>query len=385
LNAAAAPAVRAARAPLRVLHLRDSPWLDGPGRTILETGAHVDGTRVEFHLGAFVGDPDRPHPLVDGARARSIRVHPILDNGKLGELVERITSLVDEHRIEILHSSELRSNIAALLVRRRRALQVVTTAHGWIANDARGRVYRLVDKLLLRMFDRVVFVSQAIGRLVPGWWVTKRRRRVLLNALVLESYGTEILSRPRAVPDPARAVTLINVGRLSAEKGQDLLLRAVAALVPEFPGIKLQFAGIGPLEAALRAQAQVLGIADRVEFLGYVANMPALYSEADLVVQSSLTEGLPNVILEAAYLRVPIVATSVGGTDEVVAHGRSAWLLRPGSLDELTAGIREYLKRPADFVAMGEVAHRYVREHFSFQARTEGLMSLYDELQESRR
>ena len=380
MNAVAEPAARGSHAPLRVLHLRDSPWLDGPGRTILETGAHVDGARVEFHIGAFVSDPARAHPLVDGARARSIRVHPIKDTGKLGELVDRITGLVDQHRIEILHSSELRSNVAALLVRRRRAVQVVTTAHGWIANDLRGRVYRFVDKILLRMFDRVVFVSQAIGRLVPRWWLASRRRRVLLNALVLESYGTEILSRPRAVPDPARFVKLLNVGRLSAEKGQDLLLSAVAALVPEFPGLRLEFAGIGPLEEALRAQAEALGIADRVVFRGYVANMPELYSEADLVVQSSLTEGLPNVILEAAFLRVPIVATSVGGTDEVVAHGRSAWLLRPGSLDDLTAGIREYLRRPADFVEMGEVAHRYVREHFSVQARTEGLMSLYDEL-----
>jgi glycosyltransferase involved in cell wall biosynthesis len=373
------------RAPLRVLHLRDSPWLDGPGRTILETGAHIDGARVEFHIGAFVSDPTKTHPLVDTARARGIRVHGITDYGNLDGLVGRIVKLVDEHRIDLLHSSELRSNLAALLVRRRRrGLRVVATAHGWIANDLRGRIYRIADKVLLRLFDRVVFVSQAIGRRVPRWWLGARRRRVLLNALVLESYGKEILSRTRAVPDPARAVTVLNVGRLSAEKGQDLLLRAVAALVPEFPGVRLQFAGIGPLESALRALANELGIAQRVEFLGYIADMPKLYSEVDLVVQSSLTEGLPNVILEAAYLRVPIVATSVGGTDEVVAHGRSAWLLRPGSLAELTAGLREYLRRPADFVAMGEAAHRYVREHFSFQARTDGLMALYDELRAER-
>jgi glycosyltransferase involved in cell wall biosynthesis len=203
--------------------------------------------------------------------------------------------------------------------------------------------------------------------------------------LVFESYGRDILDRPRVVPDPARDVVLVNVGRLSAEKGQDLLLRAVAALAPEFPGIRLKFAGIGPLEAALRSLAESLGIAARVEFLGYVANMPALYAESDLVVQSSLTEGLPNVILEAAYLRVPIVATAVGGTDEVVSHGKSAWLLPPGSLAALTAGIREYLRRPEGFVAMGETAHRHVREHFSFTTRTLRLMTLYDELRDTRR
>jgi glycosyltransferase involved in cell wall biosynthesis len=220
-------------------------------------------------------------------------------------------------------------------------------------------------------------------RRVPRLWLKRGRHRVLLNSLVFDSYGQEMLTQARRVPDPRREVVLLNVGRLSAEKGQDLLLRAIAALRSEFPGIRLKFAGIGPLENALREQARALRLEDRVEFLGYVANMPSLYMASDLVVQSSLTEGLPNVILEAAYLRVPIVATAVGGTDEVVSHGRSAWLLRPGSLDELTAGLREYLSRPADFVAMGQAAHAHVREHFSFTARTLGLMALYEELRET--
>lgn len=370
-------------APLRVLHLRDSPWLDGPGRTVLETGSHIDPSRVEYHIGAFVADPAAAHPLVDQARARGLRVHAIVDRGRISDVVAQIVALIDEHRIDILHSSELRSNVVALLTRRRRRVWLVTTAHGWIANDLRGRAYRMLDKALLRLFDRVIFVSQAMRRRVPGFWLRRGRPRVLLNALVFESYGREVLSKPRRVPDPQREAVLLNVGRLSAEKGQDLLLRSVAALRQEFPGIRLKFAGIGPLEGALRALAAELGIADRVEFLGYVANMPSLYVESDLVVQSSLTEGLPNVILEAAYLRVPIVATSVGGTDEVVSHGRSAWLLRPGSQAELTAGLREYLRRPADFVAMGQAAHAHVREHFSFTARTLGLMALYEELRDS--
>lgn len=370
--------------PLRVLHLRDSPWLDGPGRTVLETGSHIDASRIEYHIGAFVADPAAAHPLVDQARARSLRVHSIVDRGRIPDVVAQIVALIDAHRIDILHSSELRSNVIALLTRRRRRVLLVTTAHGWIANDLRGRLYRLLDKFLLRRFDRVIFVSQAMRRRVPRFWLSRDRERVLLNALVFESYGREVLARQRRVPDPRREAVLLNVGRLSAEKGQDLLLRAIAALRVDFPGIRLKLAGIGPLEASLRSLAKELGIADCVEFLGYVADMPSLYVECDLVVQSSLTEGLPNVILEAAYLRVPIVATAVGGTDEVVSHGRSAWLLRPGSLEQLTAGIREYLSRPADFVGMGEAAHAHVREHFSFRARTLGLMALYEELRDAR-
>ena len=212
-------------------------------------------------------------------------------------------------------------------------------------------------------------VSAATRALVPRWWLGDRRVLVLPNALVLGSYARDAVERPRRRFDPADIV-LLNVGRLSAEKGQDLLLRALARLAPDYPGLKLRFAGIGPLEGDLRELAAALGIAGRVSFLGYVTDMPALYGECDLLVQSSLTEGMPNVILEAAYLRMPMVATAVGGTAEVVRDGHSARLIRPGSVDEIAAGIRAFLEAPGDFAAMAARGHEDVREKFSFTLRT---------------
>jgi glycosyltransferase involved in cell wall biosynthesis len=179
---------------------------------------------------------------------------------------------------------------------------------------------------------------------------------VLRNALVLKSYGGDVVNKPRPAVSTTGAVTLVNVGRLSPEKGQEMLLNAIHALTPRWPQLRLKFAGIGPLEDHLRSVARSLGIEDRVEFIGYVKDMPRLYADIDLVVQSSFTEGLPNVILEAAYLRVPIVATAVGGTAEVIAHRQSGWLIEP-KLDQLIDGIEQFLKRPQDFVAMAERAH----------------------------
>lgn len=372
--------------PIRVLHLRDSPWVDGPGRTILETGSHIDGARVEYHIGAFAAPGGGNHPLIEGARARGLSVHTIADSAGVGAaLVDAIVDLIRKLRIDILHTSEFRSDVLALLCRRRCGVQVVATAHGWIANDLRGRIYRFADKLILPRFDAVILVSQAMRRLVPRWWLPDRRVHVLPNALVLEKYAREVVDKARARPDTQQGAILLNVGRLSPEKGQDLLLRAVAALAPEFPALRLRFAGIGPMEAQLRELAGSLGIADRVEFLGYIDDMPALYDRIDLVVQSSYTEGMPNVILEAAFLRVPIVATAVGGTAEVVQHGRSAWLIPPRSLDALTDGIRRFLVEPDAFAAMGQAAHEHIRTNFSFAARTDRLMGLYEQLQGARR
>ena len=377
MNAAAN--VMPARRPLRVLHLRDSPWVDGPGRTILETGSHIDARRVEYHIGAFVSGGK--HPLVEGAQARGLNVHVIQDQrGIAAELVDRIVELIDRLQIDVLHTSEFRSNVLALLVRRRRPIKLACTAHGWIANDLRGRVFRAADKFVLPRFDVVFLVSQATRSLVPRWWLPDRRVQVLPNALVLGVYGREIVETPRPKRDTSAGATVLNVGRLSPEKGQDLLLRAIAALAPRYPKLKLQFAGIGPLEQELRTLAASLGIADRVEFLGYIDNMPKLYADIDLVVQSSFTEGMPNVILEAAYLRVPIVATAVGGTAEVVEHGKGAWLIPPHSLDALTSGIERYLRDPDGFARMGDAAHARVCAEFSFDVRTRKLMDVYERL-----
>jgi glycosyltransferase involved in cell wall biosynthesis len=367
--------------PIRVLQLRDSPWVDGPGRTILETTSHIDARRVEFHVGAFVGEGASSHPLVEALAARGAAVHKIVDRPGVGKrLQDDVRALMRELQIDIVHSCEPRSNLLTVICGRGADVRIAATAHGWIANDARQKAYRALDKCLLRWFDGVIMVSRATRKLVPRWWLPESRVQVLHNALVLESYGSDTVNAVRRVADPHGEVTLLNVGRLSREKGQDLLLHALARVAPQYPGLKLKFAGIGPLEQELRTLAGQLGVAERVDFLSYVKDMPRLYAGIDLIVQSSLTEGLPNVILEGAYLRVPMLATAVGGTAEVVEHGRSAWLIPPGSIDALAQGIRRFLAEPAQFAAYGAAGHEVVRSRFSFQARTGGLMQFYERL-----
>ncbi len=366
---------------VRVLHLRDSPWLDGPGRTILETAARIDRSQVDYHIAPLISNAGVAHPLVSAARERGVPVHPIEDRGELAALVERVLALVDQHAIEVLHSSELRTNLVALKCRRRRpGLKIVSTTHGWISNDLRGKVKSILDRALLRRFDRVIAVSQATRRRVPAWWLPDRRTLVLHNAIATERFAQELHAAPPDRFAASRTVRLANIGRLSPEKGQALLLRAVAALRGEFPQLHLTFAGTGPLEPQLRALAGELGIADAVTFTGYVADIRKIYDETDLVVQSSFTEGLPNVIVEAAYVGLPIVATDVGGTREIIEHEISGWLVRPESLEELIAGIRRFLEQPGRFADMRLQARRRIEREFTYEVRTARQAGLYREL-----
>lgn len=370
------------RGPVRVLHLRDSPWVDGPGRTIVETAVRIDRSSIDYHVGAFISDPDRPHPFIEALRARRLPVHPIEDRGGMGyETVDRLLRLIDALQCEVLHTSEFRSNVLALLCRRRRPrLRLVSTAHGWIANDFRGTAFAFADRVLLRCFDQVILVSHAMRRRLPSWWMPHRKVRVLHNALMTDSYGRDVLDRPRRVVDPQGEVRLLNVGRLSPEKGQALLLQAVGRLAPAYPKLVVWFAGTGPLQAELQAEVCRLGLERRVRFLGFITDMPSVYAGADLVVQCSLTEGLPNVMLEVAYLGVPVVATDVGGTREVIEHGRSGWLIEAGSVTALVDGLQRFLAAPADFAAMARNGRARIESEFSIDARTAAQMQLYRDI-----
>lgn len=368
--------------PVRVLHLRDSPWVDGPGRTIIESGRHFDVRRVEYHVGVFVNHAEQHHPMTAAATMCGVSIHQVIDRGGVDlDAVTQIVNLVDRLRIEVLHTSDLRSRMYGLLVGVRRPnLTFATTVHGWIANTGRRRLFRFLDKILLRHSSLVVMVSDATRLLVPNWWLPETRTTVLRNALVLDKYGAEaLLSQPRNESSQG-FIRILNVGRLSKEKAQDLLIQAVAVLAKDHPKLQLLLAGDGPRKEALRHLASQLGIENRVQFLGYVEDMPTLYAKVDVVVQSSLTEGLPNVILEAAYLGVPIIATDVGGTREVIEHRKSGWLIAPGSVSSIVDAMLYFLEMRHDFFRMADCAKRRIEQEFSFEARTLRMMDIYEDL-----
>lgn len=143
---------------------------------------------------------------------------------------------------------------------------------------------------------------------------------------------------------------LLTVGRFETEKNPLLLVRALAELERERPGrVRLTWVGRGPLEEDVRALAAELGVAERIEFLSYVAFGPellALYRGAHAFVHVSFSEGVPKVLLEALACATPIVATDVGGVRVALADGEAGLLVPPDDLEALVAAIRRILDDP---------------------------------------
>src|SRR5204862_5976630 len=159
------------------------------------------------------------------------------------------------------------------------------------------------------------------------------------------------------------------VGRLSEEKGFDLLIRAVEKLLREGNDLELWIAGEGPDLEKLEAQAAATGYGARIRLLGFQKNPRELFSAFDVFCLSSLREGLPNVILEAMAMEVPIIATRCGGIEAFGRSGEDMVLVPAGEIDPLATAMRSLALNSQIRKQLVTAARRRVEAECSFAAR----------------
>jgi glycosyltransferase involved in cell wall biosynthesis len=189
---------------------------------------------------------------------------------------------------------------------------------------------------VLRRVDAVVVPSAYLAGLVRRWGVDPGRVHVIVNAVV-PGRAPMRTDRPSA-----RNPQVITVGRLVPHKCIDQIIETL----PTLPNVELLVIGDGPERASLEARARALGCDSRVIFAGSLppAEVDARLRKADAFVLNSRYEGLPHVVLEAFAAGLPVVATAVGGTPELVRDGESGLLVPPGDVARLRAAIHAVLE-----------------------------------------
>jgi glycosyltransferase involved in cell wall biosynthesis len=223
------------------------------------------------------------------------------------------------------------------------------TASSVLAFGSLPRFTRLVYRLLYRHSDHVICQSQAMAKdLAVAAGIGEEQIAVLPNPVDLK--GIRAAMRAPAARNTS-GPQLLAVGRLSQEKGFDLLLKALAAVREQFPEVKLTLAGAGQEEAALKSLSRELGLEAVVCFAGHVDSPYAFFPDATLFVLPSRHEGMPNALLEAAAAGLPLVATpACGGVVDLLRGRPGAWLAKEISSEALAATIIEALEaiRPGE-------------------------------------
>jgi glycosyltransferase involved in cell wall biosynthesis len=248
------------------------------------------------------------------------------------------------------------------------------------------RVDNVPSRVLLRqrwrLYDRIVAISEEIARVLARAGVPSEKLVCVPSAVDIARFAhpvshAELCTTLGFAPD-ARVIGV--VAQLIESKGHADLLRALPAVIAAEPGTRLACFGRGPLEARLRHQAAALGIADRVVFAGFRADLPRLLGALDLVVHPATAEGLGVALLEAAAARRPIVATAAGGVPEIVRDGETGLLVPPRDAVALARAIVRLLGDSALARSLGDAARDHVAARFSIAAMTKGNLRVYQAL-----
>lgn len=239
------------------------------------------------------------------------------------------------------------------------------------------RRYRLAEKA-----GRAAFVvcisefarSQLMLLLQPESW---GRLRVVHMGVPVTEFKPP--TRPRSTAEEEREI--LYIGRLVPEKGQAVLLEAVAGLVRRGHPLRLTIAGEGPTRASLEELAAELGIAPRVTFLGAVGQdrLRELYEAATIFCLPSFAEGVPVVLMEAMAMGVPVVSTQIAGIPELIEHGRGGLLAAPGSAPDLSGCLERLLAEPGLSGRVASEGRRKVEAEFDVERSAERLLEIFDQ------
>jgi len=167
------------------------------------------------------------------------------------------------------------------------------------------------------------------------------------------------------------------VGTFKRQKGHRYLVDAFASVASQFSGLHLLLVGDGDLAGEVKAQVETARLVDRVHFLGSRRDVPDLLAASDSFVLPSLWEGLPVALVEAMASSLPIVATAVSGTSQVMVDGATGWLVSPGDAPALAAAMTELLSDPVRASAMSAAARERVTAYLSARGQAEHLASLF--------
>ncbi len=365
--------------PLSILHVlapADSGGLETVVRS-LAIGHAAMGHSVE--IAAVTESPTSA--FVQEARDAGLQVH-VIESPPRSLVPERrgVRALLAQRKFNVMHSHGYRSDILDIGVARSMGVPSVTTLHGFSATDRKARAYEWLQIRAARRASAIVAVSSNVAASVALGGASPQSIHLIRNAIGTTSTPIDA-SAARNRLGLASGMHIGWIGRLSSEKGPDIMIDAMQYLT-DLP-VTLSFIGDGPDRSALTEQASRLGVAASVRFHGRVADAATLLLAFDVVALSSRTEGTPMVVLEAMSAGVPIVAPRVGGVPDMLSMNEAS-LVDAEDPKALADAIRAALADREAAAGRAARAHARLVTEFDVQSWLARYEALYRSIQPTR-
>ena len=363
---------------LHVHHLITKLELGGAQQNTLYCVGHHDRSRFRVSLGAGPGgvlDPDARR--LRGVEVRWFRrlhreVRPAADLAFILEYAAWLKSA----RVDILHTHSSKAGILGRMAAAvARTPVVIHTVHGWGFHDfqprAVQRVYIALERFAARRTDLLFAVSRENrDRGLAEGIGSASQYRVVRSGIALAEFA-----HPRRKPSAVRrslglsaaARVVGTVGNFKAQKAPLDFIRAAARIARAVPAARFVMVGDGEQRPAAERLAAASGLTGKIVFTGWRRDVPDLLHAFDVFALSSLFEGLPRSVLQAAAAGRPVVATDANGTPEAIEEGRTGYVVPRSDPAALAARVIPLLRRPALARAMGRAARAYVGEEFEIR------------------
>jgi glycosyltransferase involved in cell wall biosynthesis len=225
----------------------------------------------------------------------------------------------------------------------------------------------------MKKADGVLCVSSAIRQGLLNWGLHPDRVHTIYSSVDTAALNPASLDLPGSP-------CLGFLGHFRRHKGLDLLLQALPGILPEFPDLHLHLVGEGKEEPNLRALSTSLNLDGHVHFHAFQSRPADWLNALDLFVMPSREEGLGSVALQAQYLKVPVLATRVGGIPEGVAHGITGHLVEPNDSGALEKGLRAVLHDHDQMKRFAEAGPSRICDHFSVEMMAQKTKAIYEQI-----
>jgi glycosyltransferase involved in cell wall biosynthesis len=369
--------------PIRILELRSVLGSGGgPEKTILLGTARSDASQFQITVCYLRSAQDKAYELDQRARAIGVRYEEISERRSFDPAIwSQLTQITKHAQAQIVHSHDYKTDALAWFLGRRTAIKPLATAHGWTGHSTRERLlYYPFDRWLLARFPAVIAVSSDIKGELVNAGADAARVTVVLNGIDHRAFRR---NRDRETDERARLgllpreIAIGSVGRLEPQKRFDLLLKSFARIRQAVPNSVLLIAGEGSQHAALEQLRNELSLGHSCRLLGHVQDIGAFHHALGLFVQASDYEGTPNSVLEAMAFETPIVATTAGGTEEIVRHEVDGLLVRTGDVDGLAQAMTLALSETEHAASWAASARERVETELSFETRMRRVEEIY--------
>lgn len=354
----------------------------GTERQVVALAKGLDRSRFDLRVACF----KRSGPFLAELEAQGIPVvdYPIRNLHGPGTVKEQLRFARDlrRERTQILHTFNFYPNMFAIPAGRLAGVPVIIATLRDMG-DLWTPMQRRAQRWICRMAHRVVANADAVREQALKEGYEPEKVSVIRNGLDLAKFAStpdHALQRS-ALGLPPHVPVVAVFSRLNhTVKGIHWFLQAAALVAPIHDDVRFLVVGDGPLRADLEALAQRLGLGDRVRFTGVRADIGESMAAASISVIPSESEGLSNVLLESMAASLPVIATSVGGTPEVIEDGQSGLMVPSCDPSALAGAICSLLSDPGLAAALGRAGRRRVELMFQLDRMVTETETLYDDM-----